>query len=368
MTKHHIIYIALAAFLLASCSQETPTAQPDPQPIVFSSGAVTRAVSPLNDYGFDSFGSFTYKETGNSYATVMLNKEVDYINGRWNYSPVSFWDASYDETKFYCYAPWSEGGATFNKSTSTLTFKGSLSDGVADTTADGSITVPDGDVLYGKTVVAKADYGDGVDVNFYHTRATVSLAFCGEIPGYKVRITKITATPDADGYTNSIANPTITLSDDNTMTVDGTRTMSKAALSFTGSEDTLQTDSYISSPTVYFAAPQGQSTADGSVFGLTFRFFLELTRLSTGGVIHGEMTYYLAANVNSKITTMWQPGKRYNYRFRVSGNSISLIATDVYKPDPSTHTYVLSPGDCITVGKEDSGQGADAKRRPSFDA
>ena len=127
--KKYLTIIASAA-LLAACSNDADVAdygQPTGKAIAFNmsladQGVQTRAANEIKDDAtlqtkkFGVFAAYTgrlkYEQTTVS-CDFMYNQKVEYLNGKWQYSPVKYWaNDSLEYISFYAYAPYVDKFAT----------------------------------------------------------------------------------------------------------------------------------------------------------------------------------------------------------------------------------------------------------------
>lgn len=91
-------------------------------PISFTSSVETKAlISDVTGIQTTGIGVTAYIQQNNAVAPVMKNQQVTYSDGKWTYSPVSYWSKS-DNYIFTAYAPFSSTTAT-DLNAATMTFK-----------------------------------------------------------------------------------------------------------------------------------------------------------------------------------------------------------------------------------------------------
>lgn len=92
-------------------------------PISFTSSVETKAlISDVAGIQKTGIGVTAYIQQNNAVAPVMKNQQVTYSDGKWTYSPVSYWSKS-DNYIFTAYAPFSSSPTT-DLAARTMTFSG----------------------------------------------------------------------------------------------------------------------------------------------------------------------------------------------------------------------------------------------------
>lgn len=92
-------------------------------PISFTSSVETKAlISDVAGIQETGIGVTAYIQQNNAVAPVMKNQQVTYSDGKWTYSPVSYWSKS-DNYIFTAYAPFSSSPTT-DLAARTMTFSG----------------------------------------------------------------------------------------------------------------------------------------------------------------------------------------------------------------------------------------------------
>ena len=254
-----------------------------------------------------------------------------------------YWDLAYDNTRFYAYAPYRSSGVTFNQATYTMTVAPSAQTAAYDDPALHEF-------IYAGAVAKNADMKD-VRLQFKHLGAQVKLKFYEDIPGYKVRLVDVTtagsgiqATPaqktnttytKASYYTSCGATIDYhtTVSPVATAVYDGAAT-TQANLVFSIPQETIPakvatgTQTYVWSPTVYYAVAQ----PTGSTTGFTFHVSYQLIAEDNGEVITvHDARVFVPADITS-----WQANTRYVYSFKFTTNSTGTT-------DPNGHIDVDDP-------------------------
>lgn len=401
-----ILTYAVSALALASCSSDSLVSDSPANtqaPIAFNVGQknITRAdvvSDKLEDNGYLNFGVWANKykaadsKTGES---VMVHYLVGFndaskgyakseaTTGTWFYEGLGnddsyigtapyvtsstsvrehqylrYWDLSYNNTKFFAYAPYDKD-VTFTEGT------------------DGSkiITVPatvnqagtDHDVIYAGTKMTNSDHAK-VPLHFKHLGAKVNLKFYHDIPGYNVELLEVTkdgndiqATPaKLEGTTYSVdkyfteSKATIAY-DENmvpTATVDETgEGNSNTNLVFKLPDNkvvpavvTNGTQTYLESPTTYYAVAQPKNSTTGFTFHVSFK----LTAKDNGEVITvKDARVFVPASVTDTTTdpatttyiAAWQPNTKYTYTFKITKDTKGTTSgADPVVTDPTVPT------------------------------
>ena len=192
-----ILTCAVSALALASCSSDSLVSDSPANtqaPIAFNAGQknITRTVKQL-EAGYDGFakegvdkGKWFYEGLGSSEKKQVLR----------------YWDLSYDNTKFFAYAPYaSDTKVECDQNNKKLTVPASVN------SDENNI-----DFIYAGAVMSNATPAD-VPLQFKHLRAKVILKFYEDIPGYTVKLIDVKdansgiqltpATKSGDTYTKS---------------------------------------------------------------------------------------------------------------------------------------------------------------------
>ena len=407
-----VIFSAVAVLALVSCSNDSLVSDSpaNEAPIAFNVGQknITRTVttSKLEDKGYLNFGVWANKYKASDSKTgdpVMIHYLVGFNNaskgyakseattGTWFYeglgkeysysgatpyvtSSVSvndhqylrYWDLSYNNTKFFAYAPYNEDVAFAESNDGSKKITVPVTVNVASNTND---------FIYAGKDMANSTH-ENVPLQFKHLGAKVMLRFYEDISGYKVKLIDVVendgsgkpagiqATPTADkknksdyytayeaviDFSSNITEPSVNPSDLN----DDTKTeKTQANLKFTipGSGDGVveypkgsktyvlpevsSTQTYATSPTVYYAVAQPSSSSTGFTFHVSFELIAE----DNGEIIKvNDARVYVPAEV-----AKWQPSTQYIYTFKITkdtNGSTSGETTDITTP-----TIPTTPG------------------------
>jgi len=351
-----ILTYAVSALALSSCSSDSLVSDSPANtqaPISFNVGQknITRVTQNLEDAKYYDFGVWAYKTKSGSSALVMNNYQVgcagyssftkDGANkGDWFYEGLNsqilrFWDLSYTNTIFYAYAPYNSA-VTFDNDTKTITIPASVN--VAGT---------DHDIIYaGKKAINATNYNSPVDLKFKHLGAKVNLKFYEDIPGYSVELLEVTenendikATPaklEGTTYDENVkyfskSEATIVYDDDMVATATASTTGTpdaNAALVFKLPTDksvpqavaTGNTQTYLESPTTYYAVAQPKNSTTGFLIHVSFK----LTAEDAGKeeiIVRDAQVFVPASQTDGANTTYiaaWQPNTKYTYTFKIT--------------------------------------------------
>lgn len=117
-----LLAVSLLMALSVSCSREDIDFS-EKIPISFTSSVDNSTKALISDVAgiqTTGFGVTAYIQQGNTYAPIMKNQQVTYSDGKWTYSPVSYWSKS-DNYIFTAYAPFSSNPET-DLDDATMTF------------------------------------------------------------------------------------------------------------------------------------------------------------------------------------------------------------------------------------------------------
>jgi hypothetical protein len=339
----------VAVLALTSCSSdslvgESPVNNEAPIAFTVSQRNSTRAANEQNlqDAGYEDFGvwAYKYKEANTPTGVAVMNNykvAYDKTSTSWDYvgkatgQVLRYWDLSYNNTKFFAYAPYNKEGVSFNESTKTITV-----------TDEVNKAGTEHDVIYAGKVMTNSEHAK-VPLQFKHLGAKVNLQFYADVPGYTVELLEVTSGENdikaepvtsegqsAKYFTKSEA--TIVYGNDMTATAtinNSGEADSNAPLSFKITEDasgskvvpqavTTGDQNYLKSPTTYYAVGQPTTSTTGFQFHISYK----LTATDNSEVIEvkdakvfvpasttvGENTTYIAA---------WQPNTAYTYTFKI---------------------------------------------------
>ncbi len=119
-----LLAVSLLMALSVSCSREDIDFS-EKIPISFTSSVDNSTKALISDVAgiqTTGFGVTAYIQQGNTYAPIMKNQLITYSDGKWTYSPVSYWSKS-DNYTFTAYAPFSSNPTT-DLVARTMTFSG----------------------------------------------------------------------------------------------------------------------------------------------------------------------------------------------------------------------------------------------------
>ena len=101
-----LLMLLITVPILTSCDRENIDFA-EKIPISFTSSVETKAlISDVTGIQETGIGVTAYIQQGNNVNPVMKNQQVIYLDGKWTYSPVSYWSKS-DNYIFTAYAPFS---------------------------------------------------------------------------------------------------------------------------------------------------------------------------------------------------------------------------------------------------------------------
>ena len=380
------VFLAAAAVALASCSSDelVNNSAVNEAPIAFNVGQknITRgdAVTPsrLEDAGYYDFGVWAYKTKTGAFDLVMDNYQVGcagygafesstLTKGNWFYEGLRnqilrYWDLSYTNTNFYAYAPYNSA-VTFSETDKKITVPASVNKAGTEH-----------DVIYAGTKMTNSDHAK-VPLQFKHLGAKVNINFYEDIPGYKVELLEVTndgndiqATPAKhEGTTYSAANyfteSEATIAYDENMvptaTVDETgEGNSNTNLVFELPDDkkvpavvTNGTQTYLESPTTYYAVAQPTTSTTGFTFHVSFKLTAEDNNEVI--IVRDARVFVPANDGNGKYIAAWQPNTKYTYTFKITkdtNGTTEETTPDVTKPDvPATPALYPIIFDNITI-------------------
>lgn len=115
-----LLMLFITVSILTSCSRENIDFA-EKIPISFTGSVETKAlISDVTGIQTTGIGVTAYIQQNNAVAPVMKNQQVTYSDGKWTYSPVSYWSKS-DNYIFTAYAPFSSNPTT-DLTAATMTF------------------------------------------------------------------------------------------------------------------------------------------------------------------------------------------------------------------------------------------------------
>ena len=369
------VFLAAAAVALASCSSDelVNNSAVNEAPIAFNVGQknITRGdavtSSKLEDAGYYDFGVWAYKTKTGAFDLVMDNYQVGCsgygsfkkegaTDGTWFYDGLNnqilrYWDLSYTNTNFYAYAPYNNTAVSFDEGTKTITVPASVNK--AGTKHD---------VIYAGTKMTNSDHAK-VPLQFKHLGAKVNINFYEDIPGYKVELLEVTkdgndiqATPAKhEGKTYSagkyFTESEATIAYDENMvptaTVDVTgEGNSKTNLVFELPDNkvvpavvTEGTQTYLESPTTYYAVAQPTTSTTGFTFHVSFKLTAEDNNEVI--IVRDARVFVPANDGNGKYIAAWQPNTKYIYTFKITKDTKGTTAETT--PDVNDPTVPDTP-------------------------
>jgi hypothetical protein len=249
------------------------------------SGATTWAAAPgetsdhTSPWIYEGLGTAEYTRSTNAAGeNYYLASDADYVSKNAN-QYLRYWDLAYDNTNFYCYAPYNKSVTfEYNKTThtGTMTFPAttSIRDGYEEpqNTTYAHFDRSLSEFMYATDVKATNANLSDVTVPFKHMGAQLFIRFYEEIPGYKVEIIDLNADRGASASTDYDKNgiqaaPAIAPTSGTTYVKGSYYTTNGATLNFDDNAATTFTPDFTSATTVQtplmFKIPQaGLSTDD----------------------------------------------------------------------------------------------------------
>ena len=308
-----------------------------------------------DEYKYEGTDGY-YKASQNDYMSAYANQYLRY------------WDLAYTNTNFYAYAPYRKEGVTFDEKNKKITVAHSAQAAGYD---DPSLQ----EFMYTGAQATNENLED-VKLQFKHLGAQVNLRFYESVRGYKVEIIDVTtdgtgiqATPATATEVANGANTTKTTTYYTTCgaTIDYSNVTSPTAeVNYTDAKTThdnlkfaipdkdkkngLQkitskrnvkynvipeavttgTQTYATSPTVYYPVAQPEDSEVGFTFHVSYKLIAddngeEITVKDArvyvpAYVMNGDNKDYIAA---------WQPNTKYTYTFKITSNSTGTTDPDV---------------------------------------
>ena len=363
---------ALAVLALASCSSdslvgESPVSNEAPIEFTVGQKNITRGSNKLEDNGYSNFGVWAYKYTADEKPTsalVMKNYEVgcagygsyskDITKGTWYYEGLGtnqvlrYWDLSYNNTKFFAYAPYNDE-VTFEESTKKMTVPASAN--VASNTND---------FVYANTTRTNADH-EKVPLAFKHIGAKVNLKFYEDVAGYKVQLIDVTtdgtgiqltpATKSGDTYTKSDYYTAYDAVIDFSKSPVAVDAVDLTAATTKKTQDNLVfaaptgdvpaavstgNQTYLASETTYYAVAQPSTSETGFTLHVSFKLIAED---NSEKIIVRDARVYIPAKDGETRIALWESNKAYTYTFKITkdtNGSTSATEPDITKPTVPT--------------------------------
>ncbi len=363
---------------------------------------------------------YTYTDTDGYYT----KSQTAYMSNNTN-QYLRYWDLDYKNTNFYCYAPYVKADATNNKqvtfdaSTKVMTFDSkTICDGYDNpqntTYSTSKVDRSLSEFMYGSTQSTNASKKD-VNIEFKHMGAQLFIRFYENIPGYRVEIIDLSedikdgssdynmngiqaqpAVESSGSYSkgkyaiqggatvnfSNLSSVTLTSTPNATTAVE-TPLMFKIpaatapllisnheldATSITGHNlipnkgESLATQKYSYSPTIYYPVVQATDSKTGFTFHISYRIIAEDNKEVI--TVHNA-TVHVPYQGNARTTedgtassgqkiTVWEANKKYTYTFLITKNSTGTTdpagTIDPTDPTPST-TKALYPivFDSVTI-------------------
>ena len=290
---------------------------------------------------YEGLGKDEYGYTGdkNYYKTSESANKNQYIR---------YWDLSYNNTKFFAYAPYKSTGVTFSNGVITVDKAANVA---------GYDNPEEHDFIYAGAQANNADKKD-VKLTFKHLGAIVKVAFRESVPGYKVQLidvkdatesgkgiqatpaTSASATTAATYYTecgvtidysnNKIATPSVSVvTTDVTTSPDNLKfnVPTSGLVPYTGKDvnsteyKVLPESDYATSSTTYYAVVQKRENVTPTT-GFTFHVSYKLIAEDNGEVI----TVRDARVFVPATQVCWESNTSYTYNFTIS--QVSTGTTD----------------------------------------
>lgn len=283
-------------------------------------------------------GTWFYEGLGNDDSYIGTAPYVTSSTSVREHQYLRYWDLSYNNTKFFAYAPYDKD-VTFTEGT----------DGSKIITVPASVNKAgtEHDVIYaGTKAINASNYDKTVSLQFKHLGAKVNLKFYEDIPGYSVELLEVTenendikATPaklegttyDEDAKYFSKSEATIVYDDNMVATATASTTGTpdaNAALVFKLPTDksvpqavaTGNTQTYLESPTTYYAVAQPTNSTTGFLIHVSFK----LTAEDAGKeeiIVRDAQVFVPASQTDGANTTYiaaWQPNTKYTYTFKIT--------------------------------------------------
>lgn len=320
---------------------------------------------------YENLGTSEYTYTGtDGYYT---KNDGNYTSANAN-QYLRYWDLAYTNTNFYAYAPYRKAGVKFENNQIKV-------DAAAQTAGYNDPSLQE--FMYAGAQATNSALKD-VQLQFKHLGAQVNLRFYESVRGYKVQIIDVTtdgtgiqatpATKSGDTYTkadyyttcgatidySTIKTPTATVNHTGAtttqanlkFTIPGTSNgLTNIPVPVTGKTYnvipeavTTGTQTYATSPTVYYPVAQPTTSEVGFTFHVSYKLIAE----DNGEEITvKDARVYVPAYVkngdNKDYIAAWQPNTRYTYTFKItesSTGSTSPTNPDINTPDVPTTPQV----------------------------
>lgn len=315
-------------------------------------------IGTVNDHKspwfYENLGTSEYKYEGtDGYYT---KNDANYISANAN-QYLRYWDLAYTNTNFYAYAPYRKEGVTFDETNKKITVAHSAQAAGYD---DPSLQ----EFMYAGAQATNENLED-VKLQFKHLGAQVNLRFYESVRGYMVQIIDVTtngtgiqatpATKSGDTYTkadyyttcgatidySTITTPTATVNHTGAtttqanlkFTIPGTSNgLTNITAPVTGTTYnvipeavTTGTQTYATSPTVYYPVAQPTTSEVGFTFHVSYKLIAE----DNGEEITvKDARVYVPAKSGSDFIAAWQPNTKYTYTFKITESSTGSTSPD----------------------------------------
>ena len=324
-------------------------------------GVTTDHKDHKSPWFYENLGTEEYDNTDKTKGYVKTASEFMSANKN---QYLRYWDLAYDNTNFYAYAPYRSENVSFDYDTKKITVKAAAQTAGYD---DPSLQ----EFIYAGAQATNENQED-VKLQFKHLGAQVNLRFYECVRGYRVEIidvigndangdpTGIQATPatksgdtytKADYYTtcgatiyySTITTPTATVNHTGAQTTQNNLKFAipvkdnngnnlevyKTKYNVIPEAVTTGTQTYATSPTVYY--PVAQPTT--SEVGFTFHVSYKLIAKDNGEEITvKDARVYVPAYVkngdNKDYIAAWQPNTKYTYTFKITESSTGSTSPD----------------------------------------
>ena len=301
------------------------------------------------------------------------------------YQYLRYWDLSYNNTKFFAYAPYcnkknSETNVNY------VTFAGEKITVAKDANKAGYDNPGEHDFIYAGAQATNADKKD-VKLTFKHLGAIVKVAFRESVPGYKVQLIDVTTDGSGIQATTAKKNGTSYIHSTGTTdvtyvtylkscgaTIDYSSSITAPSVSVVASDvetshenlkfaipkktdDNLNglvahpqtnptyyvlpeaADDYAKSPTTYYAVVQPTDSETGFTFHISYNLIAE---------DNGEVVTVRDARVHVPAEQVcWESNKSYTYNFTIS--QVSSGTTNPNDPNINLDDPTVSAGTVVPI-------------------
>ena len=328
-------------------------------------------IGTVNDHKspwfYENLGTSEYKYEGtDGYYT---KNDGNYTSANAN-QYLRYWDLAYTNTNFYAYAPYRSENVSFDYDTKKITVKAAAQTAGYD---DPSLQ----EFMYAGAQATNKNQED-VKLEFKHLGAQVNLRFYESVRGYKVEIIDVTtdgtgiqatpATKSGDTYTKAdyyttcgadIDYSTITTPKATVNHTGATTTQANLKFTIPGASNGLSnitapvtgttynvipeavttgTQTYATSPTVYYPVAQPEESKVGFTFHVSYKLIAD----DNGEEITvRDARVYVPAKSGSDFIAAWQPNTKYTYTFKITESSTG--STNPTNPDITTPSVPTTP-------------------------